>query len=76
VSAVGRLGQPRAVGNARPAYPVAAYHPVPISVSGLQAGRQTPREAEEILRAVDGAREVARELLARIVDSLNQILLQ
>src|SRR2546427_704533 len=33
-------------------------------------GGRLHREAEEILRAVDGAREVARELLARIVESL------
>jgi hypothetical protein len=50
--------------------------PMAMPVPGLQACGRLHREAEEILRAVDGAREVARELLARIVESLSQILMQ
>jgi uncharacterized protein (TIGR02677 family) len=55
---------------------VAAYHRSRSRYQVSKLGGRLHREAEEILRAVDGAREVARELLARIVDSLNQILLQ
>ncbi|MCW6003497.1 DUF2397 domain-containing protein [Micromonospora sp. CPCC 205371] len=55
---------------------VAAYHRSRSRYQVSKLGGRLHREAEEILRAVDGAREVARELLARIVESLNQILLQ
>jgi uncharacterized protein (TIGR02677 family) len=55
---------------------VAAYHRSRSRYQVSKLGGRLHREAEEILRAVDGAREVARELLARIVDSLDQILLQ
>jgi uncharacterized protein (TIGR02677 family) len=55
---------------------VAAYHRSRSRYQVSKLGGRLHREAEEILRAVDGAREVARELLARIADSLNQILLQ
>jgi uncharacterized protein (TIGR02677 family) len=53
---------------------VAAYHRSRSRYQVSKLGGRLHREAEEILRAVDGAREVARELLARIVDSLSQIL--
>ncbi|MFE9958928.1 DUF2397 domain-containing protein [Micromonospora sp. NPDC005299] len=53
---------------------VAAYHRSRSRYQVSKLGGRLHREAEEILRAVDGAREVARELLARIVDSLQQIL--
>jgi uncharacterized protein (TIGR02677 family) len=55
---------------------VAAYQRSRSRYQISKLGGRLHREAEEILRAVDGAREVARELLARIVDSLDQILLQ
>ncbi|NJC73018.1 DUF2397 domain-containing protein [Planosporangium thailandense] len=55
---------------------VAAYHRSRSRYQVSKLGGRLHREAEEILRAADGAREVARELLARIVESLNQILLQ
>lgn len=55
---------------------VAAYHRSRSRYQVSKLGGRLHREAEEILRAVDGAREVARELLARIVDSLDQILQQ
>jgi len=55
---------------------VAAYHRSRSRYQVSKLGGRPHREAQEILRAVDGAREVARELLARIVESLNQILLQ
>ena len=55
---------------------VAAYQRSRSRYQVSKLGGRLHREAEEILRAVDGAREVARELLARIVDSLSQILLQ
>jgi uncharacterized protein (TIGR02677 family) len=55
---------------------VAAYHRSRSRYQVSKLGGRLHREAEEILRAVDGAREVARELLARIVESLNQILQQ
>jgi uncharacterized protein (TIGR02677 family) len=55
---------------------VAAYHRSRSRYQVSKLGGRLHREAEEILRAVDGAREVARELLARIVESLNQILVQ
>jgi uncharacterized protein (TIGR02677 family) len=55
---------------------VAAYHRSRSRYQVSKLGGRLHREAEEILRAVDGAREVARELLARIVDSLTQILQQ
>jgi uncharacterized protein (TIGR02677 family) len=55
---------------------VAAYHRSRSRYQVSKLGGRLHREAEEILRAVDGAREVARELLARIVESLNQILMQ
>lgn len=55
---------------------VAAYHRSRSRYQVSKMGGRLHREAEEILRAVDGAREVARELLARIVESLSQILLQ
>jgi uncharacterized protein (TIGR02677 family) len=55
---------------------VAAYHRSRSRYQVSKLGGRLHREAEEILRAVDGAREVARELLARIVDSLTQILVQ
>jgi uncharacterized protein (TIGR02677 family) len=55
---------------------VAAYHRSRSRYQVSKLGGRLHREAEEILRAVDGVREVARELLARIVESLNQILLQ
>ncbi len=55
---------------------VAAYHRSRSRYQVSKLGGRLHRKAEEILRAVDGAREVARELLARIVDSLSQILLQ
>jgi hypothetical protein len=53
---------------------VAAYHRSRSRYQVSKLGGRLHREAEEILRAVDGAREVARELLARIVESLDQIL--
>ena len=55
---------------------VAAYHRSRSRYQVSKLGGRLHREAEEILRAVDGAREVARELLARIVESLSQILVQ
>ncbi len=55
---------------------VAAYHRSRSRYQVSKLGGRLHREAEEILRAVDGAREVARELLARIVESLSQIRLQ
>jgi uncharacterized protein (TIGR02677 family) len=55
---------------------VAAYQRSRSRYQVSKLGGRLHREAEELLRAVDGAREVARELLARIVDSLSQILLQ
>jgi uncharacterized protein (TIGR02677 family) len=55
---------------------VAAYQRSRSRYQVSKLGGRLHREAEEILRAVDGAREVARELLARIADSLSQILLQ
>ena len=55
---------------------VAAYHRSRSRYQVSKLGGRLHREAEEILRAVDGAREVARELLARIVDSLDQVLQQ
>jgi len=55
---------------------VAAYHRSRSRYQVSKLGGRLHREAEEILRAADGAREVARELLARIVESLNQILVQ
>jgi uncharacterized protein (TIGR02677 family) len=55
---------------------VAAYHRSRSRYQVSKLGGRLHREAEEILRAVDGAREVARELLARIVESLSQILRQ
>ena len=55
---------------------VAAYHRSRSRFQVSKLGGRLHREAEEILRAVDGVQEVARELLARIVDSLGQILQQ
>lgn len=55
---------------------VAAYHRSRSRFQVSKLGGRLHREAEEILRAVDGVREVARELLARIVDSLGQVLQQ
>lgn len=55
---------------------VAAYYRSRSRYQVSKLGGRLHREAEEIFRAVDGAREVARELLARIVDSLDQILVQ
>ncbi|GAA3212423.1 DUF2397 domain-containing protein [Dactylosporangium siamense] len=55
---------------------VAAYHRSRSRYQVSKLGGRLHREAEELFRAVDGAREVARELLARIVDSLDHILLQ
>lgn len=53
---------------------VAAYHRSRSRFQVSKLGGRLHREAEEILRAVDGVQEVARELLARIADSLGQIL--
>lgn len=53
---------------------VAAYHRSRSRFQVSKLGGRLHREAEEILRAVDGVQEVARELLARIVESLGQIL--
>ncbi|BCY13426.1 DUF2397 domain-containing protein [Actinoplanes sp. L3-i22] len=55
---------------------VAAYHRSRSRFQVSKLGGRLHREAEEILRAVDGVQEVARELLARIVESLGQILRQ
>ncbi|ADP80452.1 DUF2397 domain-containing protein [Pseudofrankia inefficax] len=55
---------------------VAAYHRSRSRYQVSKLGGRLHREAEEILRTVDGAREVARELLARISDTLRIILLQ
>ena len=55
---------------------VAAYHRSRSRFQVSKLGGRLHREAEEILSAVDGVQEVARELLARIVDSLGQILQQ
>lgn len=53
---------------------VAAYHRSRSRFQVSKLGGRLHREAEEILSAVDGVQEVARELLARIADSLGQIL--
>jgi uncharacterized protein (TIGR02677 family) len=52
---------------------VAAYHRSRSRYQVSKLGGRLQREADDILRAVDGAREVARELLARILQSLRQI---
>ena len=55
---------------------IADYHRSRSRYLVSKLGGRLHREAEEILHSVEGAREVARELLARIVDSLDSILVQ
>jgi uncharacterized protein (TIGR02677 family) len=54
---------------------IAAYHRSRSRYQVSKLGGRLHRDAEEILHAADGAREVARELLARIAASLRQILM-
>ncbi|CUU56852.1 TIGR02677 family protein [Parafrankia irregularis] len=55
---------------------VAAYHRSRSRYQVSKLGGRLHREAEEIMRATEGAREVARELLARVAETLRLILLQ
>lgn len=52
---------------------IAAYHRSRARYQVSKLGGRLHREATEILRTADGAREVARELLARIADTLRDI---
>lgn len=47
---------------------------VPLSVQTSKLGGRVHRQVDEILRASDGAREVARELLGGTVTTLERIL--
>ncbi len=71
--AAGHVGEPGAFDPGCAGGYRSRVHPVTVAVSGVQA-RRVHRQAVEILHASDGAREVARELLGQIGQSLDRIL--